>query len=259
MFRNVGRNLLPNIIPLHFNSKWWDDEKLNIMKTSVHLKFTSLLHPELKEILLSTNNKWLREHTSRDKEWGDGISGGKNLLGQILMSVHNDLLGVEPFIIDIHHVSPAIINKSGSYVKLSDTLYFGIHPSRVKPDIDIDYYINLVEDHEFPDYKTNIPMYNFPIKDRKAPSFEYLNKIINFILTLSGVGYIFCKGGIGRSGTIAAALYGKLNNITGKKVLTHINKEWHSQRNLELLRPKIKKLGCPQTIKQKQIVIDYLG
>jgi hypothetical protein len=115
-----------------------------------------------------------------------------------------------------------------------------------------------VEDHEFNNFIDYNSVYKFPIKDRTAPSIDYLTKIIDFIITLEGTLYIYCKGGHGRSGTVATALYGKINNIGGEGSIYYINKEWHNQRNLRILRPQIQKLGCPQTNKQKKIVIEYL-
>lgn len=148
----------------------------------------------------------------------------------------------------------------GSYVKLSDTLYYGIHPLIVEPvGIDrIDHYISLVEDHEVPGNDTD-EYFRFPIKDRGAPTLLGLNRIVNLITTLEGVIYLFCKGGHGRSGTIAAAVYGKMNGLTGKEAMAHINKEWHAQRDQSRIRPRIVRLGSPQTAIQKRIVRAFLG
>lgn len=150
----------------------------------------------------------------------------------------------------------------GSYVKLSPTLYYGIHPRLVKPFTIpvINHYVSLVEDHEIPGgvESASQTYHRFPIKDRKAPSLEYLTRIIDFIERLDGVVYLFCKGGHGRSGTIASVLYGKSHNLQGKEAMTHVNKEWHNQRDLTRIRPKIVKLGSPQTACQKRVVKEYL-
>ena len=78
---------------------------------------------------------------------------------------------------------------------------------------------------------------------------KYIIEIIEYLLTLEGKFYLFCKGGHGRPGTIASALYGKLNNLTGKEAIDYVNKEWHNQRDLEKLRPAVRKLGSPQNQK----------
>lgn len=45
----------------------------------------------MKEILLSTGNAILVEHTEKDNYWGDGGDGsGKNRLGKILMKVRDE-------------------------------------------------------------------------------------------------------------------------------------------------------------------------
>jgi hypothetical protein len=238
---------------------WWEEHKVEVMKSIVWDKFTSPLHPELKILLLNTQDN-IREHSTRDLYWGDGgvEGGGKNMLGQILVYTRNKLNNIDInniSTIDLNNISLPITTKSGSYVKLSDTLYYGIHPQVVKPNIKIDHYISLVEKHEFPikkEYKS------FPIKDRKAPSLGYLTEIVNYILTLKGNIYIFCKGGHSRSGTVASAVYGKINQLDGKQAMKHINQEWHKQRDMCYIRPNIIKLGSPQTTVQKKVVKEYL-
>lgn len=143
-------------------------------------------------------------------------------------------------------------------MKLTEKLYFGIHPGRVEPEgiPRIDHYVSLVEPHEFPHQPKEY--LKFPIKDRKAPSLEQLRKMIEKLEKLEGVIYLFCKGGHGRSGTVAAALYGRLFGLTGEEALKHINDEWHKQRDLKKIRPHIVKLGSPQTTIQKKRVLCYL-
>jgi predicted NAD-dependent protein-ADP-ribosyltransferase YbiA (DUF1768 family) len=244
---------------LTFDSPWWESKKVDIMINIVWDKFTSPLHPELKTLLLSTTGD-IREHTTRDLFWADGgvKGGGKNLLGQILVYTRNKLNNII-IPIDLNNIALPIGNiakaTSGSYVKLSDTLYYGIHPDIVEPDFKVDHYISLVEEHEFP-LKSHYT--SFPIQDRKAPTLDKLTEIVNYILSLKGTIYIFCKGGHGRSGTIACCVYGKLNNFSGKDAIKHINQEWHKQRDMSYIRPNIIKLGSPQTAIQKKMVNLYL-
>ena len=68
----------------------WDKVKDNIMFEAVKAKFTQ--HQELKELLLSTQDAIIVEHTENDAYWGDGRNGkGKNRLGKILMKVREQL------------------------------------------------------------------------------------------------------------------------------------------------------------------------
>jgi len=56
------------------------------MRKGLRLKFSQ--NPHLLELLLSTGNRLLVEHTVNDNYWGDGGDGsGKNRLGHILMEV----------------------------------------------------------------------------------------------------------------------------------------------------------------------------
>ena len=68
----------------------WDNIKENVMYDALKAKFTQ--HQELREILLSTQEKILIEHTENDGYWGDGGDGtGKNRLGKLLMRLRKEL------------------------------------------------------------------------------------------------------------------------------------------------------------------------
>ncbi|MCB9642142.1 MAG: NADAR family protein [Myxococcales bacterium] len=76
----MGRN---RKLPLR---KDWESIKDNVMRDAVYAKFTQ--HKDLKELLLSTGEAVLIEHTTNDSYWGDGGDGsGKNMLGRILMEI----------------------------------------------------------------------------------------------------------------------------------------------------------------------------
>lgn len=64
--------------------KNWDNIRDNVMYDALVAKFSQ--HQELKELLISTGEKILIEHTENDSYWGDGGDGsGKNKLGKLLM------------------------------------------------------------------------------------------------------------------------------------------------------------------------------
>ena len=68
----------------------WEAVKEDVMREAVRAKFTQ--HAELAEILLSTGDAILAEHTPRDHYWADGGDGnGLNRLGQILMEIRHEL------------------------------------------------------------------------------------------------------------------------------------------------------------------------
>ena len=65
--------------------------KVGVMREAVRAKFTQ--HEDLRELLLSTGDAKLVEHTEDDAFWGDGGDGrGQNMLGRILMGVRDSLL-----------------------------------------------------------------------------------------------------------------------------------------------------------------------
>ncbi|QDT91765.1 NADAR family protein [Gimesia algae] len=70
--------------------KDWESVKVSIMRKAVLAKFSQ--HEDLCTMLISTGNAKIVEHTSNDSYWGDGGNGsGKNMLGQILMQVREQL------------------------------------------------------------------------------------------------------------------------------------------------------------------------
>jgi ribA/ribD-fused uncharacterized protein len=68
----------------------WEAAKVEVMRRAVRAKFTQ--HEELRALLLATGQRSLVEHTTNDAYWGDGGDGsGQNMLGQILMTLRDDL------------------------------------------------------------------------------------------------------------------------------------------------------------------------
>lgn len=70
--------------------KDWESIKVQVMRRALEAKFQQ--HPELCDLLLGTGDAKLIEHTENDAYWGDGGNGkGKNMLGQLLMEVRQQL------------------------------------------------------------------------------------------------------------------------------------------------------------------------
>lgn len=68
----------------------WDEIKETVMLEAVGAKF--IQHPELKSLLISTQNKKIIELSKNDSFWGDpGDGSGKNKLGSILMAVRENI------------------------------------------------------------------------------------------------------------------------------------------------------------------------
>ena len=66
--------------------------KDEVMLRAVLAKFTQ--HAGLRDTLLATGDAMLVEHTRNDSYWGDGGDGrGRNMLGQILVNVREELRG----------------------------------------------------------------------------------------------------------------------------------------------------------------------
>jgi ribA/ribD-fused uncharacterized protein len=70
----------------------WESIKVQVMTEAVLAKFSQ--HEDLRTLLLATDDALLVEHTDNDAYWGDGGDGsGKNMLGQVLMRVRDQLRG----------------------------------------------------------------------------------------------------------------------------------------------------------------------
>lgn len=68
----------------------WDKVKDDVMREALVAKFTQ--HPDLRELLLSTGETQLIEHTKKDRYWADGGDGtGRNRLGELLEELRAQL------------------------------------------------------------------------------------------------------------------------------------------------------------------------
>jgi ribA/ribD-fused uncharacterized protein len=95
-FQNVSKLATPreafNYVRTHRSAVRtdWASVKDDIMLRACMAKFEQ--HPKLKELLLSTEDRILVEHTTNDSYWGDGGDGtGRNQLGITLMKVRDSL------------------------------------------------------------------------------------------------------------------------------------------------------------------------
>ena len=67
----------------------WEAVKLSIMRDVIREKFKQ--HADIRQILISTGDAIIIEHTANDSYWGDGGDGsGKNMLGRILTQVRDE-------------------------------------------------------------------------------------------------------------------------------------------------------------------------
>jgi len=71
----------------------WESVKVSIMKKALVLKFTQ--HDDIRDVLLSTADAKIVEHTKNDDYWGDGGDGsGKNMLGCLLMEIREEFRSI---------------------------------------------------------------------------------------------------------------------------------------------------------------------
>lgn len=93
--KKLGRSYMK-----HFNPYVWDKTSYTIVKRGIRAKFEQ--NPELREVLLETDNCILAEASLRDIRWGIGVAdddvarydvskwNGRNLLGRALMEVREE-------------------------------------------------------------------------------------------------------------------------------------------------------------------------
>ncbi|MCK8045323.1 GTP cyclohydrolase II RibA [Shewanella sp. 1CM18E] len=92
--RSTPSPMLAKQVAMQLESKYlksnWQDVKELIMWQALAAKFTQ--HPQLKELLLSTKNRSIAEHTNNDAYWGDaGDGSGLNRLGELLVELRCQL------------------------------------------------------------------------------------------------------------------------------------------------------------------------
>jgi ribA/ribD-fused uncharacterized protein len=68
----------------------WDKARVAVMRAALRAKFEQ--HADLRELLLSTGDAEIVEHTESDDFWGDaGDGSGANMLGRLLMDLRDEL------------------------------------------------------------------------------------------------------------------------------------------------------------------------
>lgn len=99
----------------------------------------------------------------------------------------------------------------------------------------------------------------FPIPDMYVVSDQQVIQLVQWLkvgLFKGGKVYVHCKGGHGRSGVIAACLYGTVFNQPGTLALDVVHNA-HQER--KVMKDKWRALGCPQTYSQTRQVLRILG
>lgn len=71
------------------NKELWQEIRMSVMRNAVLLKFSQ--NPDLKQQLIATGVRELREFSLQDKFWGGSCKNSQNALGQIIMSVREEL------------------------------------------------------------------------------------------------------------------------------------------------------------------------
>ena len=128
-------------------------------------------------------------------------------------------------------------------------------------ELGVKYFVDLTTTEE----KNNLNVYStdkqciyYEILDRFIPKnlhiFSELIVIISYIIKNSKEGeyiYIHCKGGHGRSGLVVSCILCYMYNYSSKKAMILTN-EYHNNRNI--MRERWRRIGSPQTDKQKGFV-----
>lgn len=147
--------------------------------------------------------------------------------------------------------------------KVTSHIYFGKY---VDADVEHELYkahIDVILDlthptDNLPPYNTDIFRLDYPIVDMSVTSDKSLVDLIPIIAKLVKADqriYIHCKGGHGRSATLAACLYGYLYKKTSDNALSRV---YIAHQERKIMRPLWRKIGAPQTSTQIEQVKRYL-
>lgn len=157
------------------------------------------------------------------------------------------------------------MNISSYFIR--DRALFGGFPSqKLVEELEengVRYFVNLTFSHEYKivPYTTKYTSINYPISDYKVPTdwcnfSKFIIQVSNIIQNLCDKEkiYIHCKGGHGRVGIVVAVLLCYMRNITPEKALIYTN-EYHNNR--VDMREKWRRIGSPQTVRQKKFVCKF--
>lgn len=114
---------------------------------------------------------------------------------------------------------------------------------------------------EYREYLSDTTLYfSLPITDRKTPKSKcnvktLVDRIVDKLKDGDKV-FIHCRGGHGRSGMMAAIflMVDPQYDFSPSDALLAVQ-DAHSQR--KVIKPKFRRLGSPQTKRQKQFVLDF--
>lgn len=85
----LAKQTANQLAPQHLRADW-HAVKEKVMEQVLFAKFDQ--HPELRQLLLSTQHRNIAEHTDNDSYWGDGGDGtGLNRLGVLIMQLRTQL------------------------------------------------------------------------------------------------------------------------------------------------------------------------
>jgi ribA/ribD-fused uncharacterized protein len=127
-------------------------------------------------------------------------------------------------------------------------------------NVGVQYFVNLTHSNErkINPYHTDHNYISFPIRDNQVPEdcelfSAFIVKLADIICNLKEgkLMYIHCKGGHGRSGIVVASLLCHIFGLSPTDALEYTTL-YHSHR--KSMREKWRKIGSPQTYKQKEFV-----
>lgn len=104
-------------------------------------------------------------------------------------------------------------------------------------------------------YWNSVETLKFPITDRRCPKdikafYNFLVDVLEYLDQGKRV-YLHCRGGHGRAGLTAACILLLYYDMSSEEAL---NEVYAAHQTRKVMKPKIRKLGAPQTRVQKQFV-----
>lgn len=244
----------------------WNNLRYSIMKSILEQKFSQ--NTVCKNLLLSTGNKILIEHTPRDKYWGDGGDGsGENKLGEILMNVRKEILETETCNNTI--VPVPVPHSRCNYLDIDrqKLIIVGARPieDTLKSILDtgVTLFVNL-EDHKSgdpfwyePKLDTKVKVIRLPtpsgMPPKKKDALVATDKVLDAYKNKQKI-YIHCNGGHGRAGTFAALVIGIMHDLDAFSAIAEIEKSRDTRQDISR-----NFVPTPETDKQVNFLKQILG
>ena len=146
-----------------------------------------------------------------------------------------------------------------NFTKLTDNIYYGSVPSPKILNLNqFKTFLNLTDTDIDSILNPSQTLVNIPLQNRIVLSNQEIINVMEKVSELPQPIYIFCNNGHGRSGVIAALLFGMTYCLKGAPTIEYVQQQWQKYRGSSIDDPELLRLGSPQGKDNKFAVENFL-